>query len=211
VDHWPDTEAKNRAFGIFEALDKMGPADLGAEEGDEGDVPFLRFDDEAQAFFFHWWETLEVSKLRAQEAPEIESHLAKYRSLMPSLALLFHLVDVAAGVAAGPVSLEAARRAADWCTFLEEHARRIYWHANDGDMRPAQLLAERIRQRLPEVFTASDVAKKDWKGLSRTEEAERALAILEDHSWVRGIESPAGAKGGRPTVHYHVNPQCIHT
>ena len=42
-------------------------------------------------------------KLRGgMETPMMEAHLAKFRSLMPSLALLFHLVDVAAGGGTAP-------------------------------------------------------------------------------------------------------------
>ena len=39
------------------------------------------------------------------------SHFAKYRSLMPSLALLVHLIDGVDGGTTGPVSRAAAARA----------------------------------------------------------------------------------------------------
>jgi hypothetical protein len=130
---------------------------------------------------------------------------------MPSLALLYHLVDlvdVERGEAAGkgPVSLEAARLAAQWCGFLEEHARRIYQSGSDGDMGPAQTLAERIAESLPSPFRARDVVRKCWSGLTSQDEVDRALGILEEHGWVRPVEAPAGEKGGRSTVEYHINP-----
>lgn len=53
-------------------------------------------------------------------------HLGKYRSLMPSLALLLHLVEIADGKPGEPVSLTAARMAASWCSYLETHAQRVY-------------------------------------------------------------------------------------
>ena len=86
VDRWPDTEAKNRAFTIFEALDALTPEAAGAQ-CDDDDAPFLRFDAEAQEVFNDWLITLE-NRLPTLPAL-IQQHLAKYRSLMPSLALLF--------------------------------------------------------------------------------------------------------------------------
>ena len=56
------------------------------------------------------------------EPPAIESHLAKYRSLIPSIALISHLVDGDRG----PVPLDPLERAIRWGTYLESHARRIY-------------------------------------------------------------------------------------
>ena len=50
----------------------------------------------------------------------------KYRSLMPSLALIGHLIDGVAGGTTGPVSRAAAARAVAWCEYLQGHARRLY-------------------------------------------------------------------------------------
>jgi hypothetical protein len=73
-------------------------------------VPFLRFDPAAQELFDGWRAELE-QRLRAEdEHPVLLSHLAKYRSLMPALALILHVIDgVDAGVS-GPVSGVSARR-----------------------------------------------------------------------------------------------------
>jgi Protein of unknown function (DUF3987) len=51
-------------------------------------VPFLRFDPAAQEHFDSWRADLE-QRLRAEDDhPVLLSHVAKYRSLMPSLALI---------------------------------------------------------------------------------------------------------------------------
>jgi hypothetical protein len=57
--------------------------------------------------------------------------VAKYRSLMPSLALIGHLIDGVDGGPTGPVSRGAAARAVGWCEFLQEHARRLYESVTD--------------------------------------------------------------------------------
>jgi hypothetical protein len=205
VDRVPNIKARDRALAVFRALDRLTPEMIGAKRDDFGSIPFLRFGDDAQEFFYGWLSGLEA-KLRGDEPPAIESHLAKYRSLMPSLALHCHVVEVLGGAPAGPVSLLPGRRAAAWCDVMEEHARRIYQAATDGDMQPARTLAGRMTKGLPGPFTTRDVQKKGWSGLTDTDEIERALGVLEEHGWVRGVEYPSGERGGRPTVKYHINP-----
>jgi hypothetical protein len=212
VDEWPNTEAKNRAYAVFKVLADLDPAAVGAVRDappSTPDIPYLRFADDAQPFFDTWRTELEGLVRSGREPSNLTSHLAKYRSLMPSLALLFHLIEVTGGKEPGPVSLESARRAAAWCAYLEDHARRIYQAAFDGDPEPAQRLAERIVASLPTPFTVRKVVQKGWKGLSDTESVERAVAILEEHGWVYCREVSPGPKGGRPSVEIHVNPRLL--
>jgi hypothetical protein len=53
----------------------------------------LRLDDEAQAIFDEWRMKLEGRLKSAELHPAFESHLAKYRKLVPSLALICALAD----------------------------------------------------------------------------------------------------------------------
>src|SRR4029453_1559051 len=131
VDRWPDAAARGRAIEVFQRLNRLEAATVGAEELTPEEVPFLRFAPAAQELFDGWRADLE-QRLRAEdEHPVLLSHLAKYRSLMPSLALILHLIDgVDAGVG-GPVSGAAAERAAAWCRYLEAHARRLYATVTD--------------------------------------------------------------------------------
>ena len=177
VDRPPDRDAKDRAFAVFKAMDDMSAAEVGATRDDDGSIPYLRFSPDAQEFFNGWLTELENTKLRAGESPSIESHLAKYRSLMPSLALLFHLIDVADSGRPGAVSLDAAARAAGWCDFLEAHARRIYHASLGGDIHPARSLAEKLASSTkdPSVpFTAREIYRKQLCGLTRQEDVERS-------------------------------------
>jgi Protein of unknown function (DUF3987) len=63
--------------------------------------------------------------------PIMGEHLGKYRSLLPSLALIFHLIEVADEKATGAVTLHSPERAAQWCEYLETHAKRIYGLVGD--------------------------------------------------------------------------------
>ncbi len=201
VDRWPGTDARRSARAIYDRLDSFDPEALGAttEEGDP--VPWLRFNPEAQREFDAWRERLE-RRLRADDIhPAIESHLAKYRSLVPSIALLSHLTDHPEG---GPVGLTDLLRALAWAEYLESHALRIYAPAMTTDIVAAVELHKRLAS-LPSPFTARDIYRKGWRLLD-TEGAARALVVLEDYGWVRAVKSEP--KTGRPKTHYSYHPSA---
>jgi hypothetical protein len=97
VDRWPNVEAKNRAYEVFRRLDALNPKNLGAHGKDEEGIPAVRFTEDAQEVFDQWRDELEVRLRSTELPPALESHLAKYRSLMPSLALIFQLIEFVDG------------------------------------------------------------------------------------------------------------------
>jgi putative DNA primase/helicase len=200
IDRWPNSTAKNDAFALFERFVSFGSEPLGP--GDT-EIPASRFDDRAQEFFDKWRAELEERVRGADEHPVMVAHLAKYRSLMPSLALIFHLCDSTREI---PVSLEAAERAAAWCDYLEAHARRIYHCVVASSDLAARLLGEKIRARkLSSPFTARDVYRPQWTGLTEPDDVTRALEVLEDLAWLACDSSPPPVAGGRPTLRYRIN------
>lgn len=206
IDRYPDTEKRNAAFAVFRHLHELNPLAIGAVVDEEGGIPYLRFAPDAQPVFDQWREVLENRLIDGNESPLLIEHLAKYRSLMLSLALLFHLSNDSEG----DVSREATERAISWCAFLEAHAHRVYHAASEADTETAGRLAERIRQSLPNPFTLRDVYRKGWAGLTTPEEAEKAVNLLEGRDWIKGVlTKPDGA--GRPTVQYWVHPDLLRT
>lgn len=217
VDRWPDNAAKSRAFTIFKELATRSASDLGATlvpvvvgatvTDDEG-IASLRFAPGAQGLFDEWRADLEQKIRSRDEHPVLEAHLSKYRSLMPSLALLFHLIEAVDGKTIGPVSKQAAELAAAWCDFLEAHARRIYQGVTQHTLFSARQLADRIKARkLPSPFTPHNVYHNSWTGLFTPEDVIAAAEILEDLHWLRSEKIPAGSRGGRPRFHYYINPR----
>lgn len=200
IDRFPDSKARQAAYEVCERLHTLEAVELGTENDHEGDgIPFLRFADEAQARFNTWRTGLE-RRLQAEQ-PAIESHLAKYRSLIPSLSLLIHLADEPDG---GPVTLEALERAIAWSKHLESHARRIYGSVTGQSARPAQCLAARIEKGdLQDGFSLRDVYRPGWSGLSDRQDAQSAVDVLIDHHWL--IEESIDT-GGRPQTVYRINP-----
>jgi len=208
VDRWPDTEAKNQAFAIYKRLSDLDQQVMEAES-DEGGRGFVGFDGNAQELFSEWLTDLNRALRSGEfEHPALEAHFAKYKSLMPSLALIFHLCDVASGQSNGAVSLHATEMAAAWCEFLMEHAKRIYGLGLGAAAIHAKTLAAHlVKGDLPDPFTARDVCGKGWAGLSKSSAVAEPLDLLESLGWLHSVEIRPGSQGGRPTVHYLINPK----
>jgi putative DNA primase/helicase len=206
---WPDTPsnwhyvdrpvnafAENAARTVFERLVKLDPAN-----------PLrFRFSADAQSLFVAWLFELE-SKVRNNEMhAALVSHLSKYRSLMPSLAVLFELADGGRS----EVSLEHAQQAAACCAYLQSHAERIYSCVVTPQLRSARELAEKIKTQkvgVKGVFTCREVYIKGWSGLDTPESVKKAAEVLQDACWVREIPPDIGAGGGRPSNQYAVHPR----
>jgi hypothetical protein len=125
--------------------------------------------------------------------------LAKYRSLIPSLALLTHLADGGTGPV-GEIPLVAAIA---WSVYLEAHARRLYAMALDPALAAARELARHIRAGdIASPTTARDIYRHCWRLLDR-KGTDDALGYLADHGWVRAetVET-----GGRKITVWHLHP-----
>jgi putative DNA primase/helicase len=208
-DRAPDKAARDAAYSMFETLADFDPVSWGAAPADDfSKFPWFRFDDEAQAVFIEWSEDLHRSRMPNEDEPIIRQHLAKFDKLFPALALVVHLVEGVAEGVRGPVTKEAALRAAAWCEFLEAHARRCYGLLKDDGLRAAQALAAKLeRGALEDGFTLRDVRRNQWRNLTADEAIQAALDWLEDEDWLRGEASGGTGPGtGRRTVRYRINP-----
>ena len=204
VDRAPDADSEERAARVFRKLVELDP-----------DEPArYHFAPEGQALFIDWLADLEA-KIRGDELhPALVSHLSKYRSLMPALAVLFELAQWAAGSgSADTVSIEHTRQAAAWCDYLESHARRVYSCVVTPQLRSARELADKIKQRKVGAagsFSCRDVYLKGWSGLDTPEAVKQATEVLQDAGWVRDLSGgESGPSGGRPSNRYGVNLEVL--
>jgi putative DNA primase/helicase len=213
---WPDRAAQEQAFEIFARLDGLEFRDPAT--GELSPLQ-LRFTPRAGQAFTAWHDWHE-SRLREQtlsEVPHFASHIAKYGSLAPSLAVIFHLVDVASlsnkWVLANDawrfvgnipeVSLEATNLALDWAEFLEAHARKVYGPELNRAIMAAHHLAEQIREGLvADGQTVRDIQRSSraWAEGWRLGEALHALEVA---GWLKVVEL---STGGRPSEVVRLHP-----
>lgn len=207
VDRWPDSIAKKEAHRVYDYLDKFDPATVGALQdvdhvGEPEGIPYLRFDDVALGLFLEWRTDLEARLRGGDLHPALESHLAKYRKLVPSLALTLHLaID-----GTGPVSERATLQALAWAEYLETHARRAYGSVSMPEVATAKAILSRIRKGdLKREFSSRDVWRPGWAMLTDSEQVADALRLLVDFDWL--TTTTRTDTGGRPATIYTVNPK----
>lgn len=203
VDRWPDNQAKTEAWNVFERLSKLEPI---------GDQPLVwRFGDEAQVMFNNWRVQLETDLRTGDLHPALESHLAKFRKLVPALALIFALIDTPeTNLVIGKHEL---LRAMAWAEYLRSHAERVYSAAVTPESTGAHTLLAKIKQgkltegiyRLAE-FAPRQVAVKGWAGLNSSEAVRKACEFLCEYGWLRVASAEVNPLGGRPSGTYEIHP-----
>jgi len=204
VDRIPDGPAKAAAFGAFDQLDALDPLARGAELDAEDAPPFLRFDPEALEAFTDWRCSFEAGLRSGDLYPALESHLAKYRKLVPALALVFHLADGHRG----PVGFASTLRALHWAVYLETHARRCYGIAQDGAADTARRILERVRKGdlLRDGFGTREIQRAGWSGLSNPKQVQEGLELLVELGHIEAWQEPTR---GRVKTQYVINPKSV--
>ena len=201
-DRPPDVEAERAVQDVFRRLRQIDPVAIGANQPSESGGPaWLHFTDEAQGLCDKWRAKLETALRTGDLHPAMESHLAKYRSLIPALALLFHLVDGGTG----PVSLGALQRAIEWHNYLWAHARRIYSSVKNSGELAAKSLSNKIRAgKVQDGFVVRDIYRNGWVNLANREDAAEALEILTERGWLKSYQKETT---GRSATAYRINPK----
>jgi putative DNA primase/helicase len=205
VDRPVDSAAAVAATDIFSRLSAIDPLVLGARQVYIDSIPVLQFTDTAQERFNSWWVALETDLRVGGHSPFMESHISKYRKLVPSLALLDHLILGASGA----IGIDSLKRAIAWQRFLISHAKRAYAAVTAGSTDAARSLAQHIKKAdLPDGFTVRNVYRKNWSHLATPKEATEATELLQDLGCLRAVrDDKVSANDGRPTVRYMINPK----
>jgi hypothetical protein len=204
VDRYPNADAKAVAQASLARLAELSPTAVDAERDnyDRDALPFLRFDYYAQSDFDKWRADLESQLRSGDEHPAIESHLAKYRSLIPSLALILHLLDGGKGA----VTADALAKAIGWGRYLETHARRLYAGVTEAPAVAARQLAGKIQSGvIADNFAARDVYRNGWAGLDR-DRTESAIEVLLSPHWLEERIEPTP---GKARTRYAINPKIL--
>lgn len=222
ADVTSNKEAKDAVFNLFKQLDELDEhalTKLGAMPSDEFNIrPYFRFTEKAQHAYKAWSTQLNGITIPNEEHAIIQEHLSKYGKLMPSLALIFHLVDsVQLGERIGGISLNCVEMAIKWCNYLESHARRIYGMVLHSASFKASALAMKLKRLNPsdswriDGFSPRELHRKNWKGLGELNAVNEALELLVDYGWLNEQEIESTTRGGRPSKRYLINPKIFNS
>lgn len=208
----PDKESRNRVFEIIEKLANMDFPKFGATVINERygkPITVFTFDDQAQEFFIRWLKPFQNRTLKDPN-PHMQCHLAKYNKLVPSLALIFHLIHVADHSIPRPIELRHLQNAIALADYLEAHARRVFALTSSDNLAPAIVVRDKIRLgELQDGFTLYDLMRKHWASVNDRNLAGTALARLTEAHYIREQPKPTTDNGGKPTIVYRINPAAF--
>ena len=220
----PDKASRDAIYSLFETIDNMQLGDFtryGANPVDEYHKrPYYRFSDKAYPIFMSWYDDLK-EKANDAEHGIIAEHLIKYAKTVPSLALIFHLIDcIEYGGNLDAVTDTALKAAINWCEVLQTHMMRAYSAVTDSANIKASYLADKILKVvkqgtdktdktdwLEHGFTARQLIRRGWKGLTDADDVINALEVLIEHDWLSWEKVESTGQGGRPTERYYINPR----
>lgn len=203
VDKYPDLTARESVYTLFNHID-------GTAINSTGAIPAVRFGQMGQEAFNTWRVELE-KRLRLNEigCAAFESHLAKYRSLMPSLALLFWILENPENIGGtGQVSFDATMLAIKWCEFLEKHALKAYQIGQSTEWTAARKFTECIKRgQIINGSTVRSIYRTQYAGLSTPHLVDQAIEILEELGWLRvTYESVQGGRTKKILLHPKFSP-----
>ena len=222
VDQYENTEAKNRFFEIIKKLAHADFHNFGGMSDEFNRVPWFHFSIEAKEQFEDWHWRNELLIADKETSPLLRQHFAKFDKLLCSIALIFHLIELADERISNPnelktegyIPLRIFDQAERWVEYLKSHARRIYGLSENPSVSAAMLLGAKlkdpkIKNPLSDGFTARDIERHHWVGLSSGEDINSALARLCDANWLREQPSKTTEKGGRPTIQFNIHPDIL--
>ena len=196
IDRSPNKDASKQVEQLFERIAELPFR----KNNSQSERISIRFDSDAQTIADSWYEKHENRLFNETMSPIMESHLSKFRSLMPSLALIFEVSDLLGKTAnsiPSSISTESTRLAIRWCEFLELHAMKAYGEHLNPALASARTLYKKIKSGAVKDFDrCRDLYRHGWKGLSNMKDLEGALGVLKSYGWIRVemISPPTGRR-----------------
>lgn len=201
IDRPANKQALTRMFQAITSLQQLNATRITGVVKNSSGVQLLHFDKAAQELFNNWYQDNEKMLRAGSLSPSEHSHFAKYRSLVPGLALLFHLLNGHQDL----VSKDSLQTALQFARYLKSHAKRTYCSVNGLDSAPTKALAKKLLEgKLVDNFTQRNLLHKGWTNLSHKDTVALAVNALVEHDWLS--EHPS-EKAGRKTTIYKINPR----
>ncbi len=139
-----DKNAREEAYELIKNLAYESYEQMPGAQMDCDGIPYFTFDSDAQIRFVQWYDDMKM-KEQSEQDNNMQAHIGKYYGLLPSLALVFFLIDKVAGTTdAKAIGVSHLEMAIEWCTVLETHARKMYALAGSSSQ------SENISQKIVE-------------------------------------------------------------
>lgn len=200
IDRPANKQELTRMFQAITSLQQLNAIHIPEAVKNSSGVQLLHFNKDAQVLFNNWYQENEGMLRAGSLSPSEHGHFAKYRSLVPGLALLFHLLNGHSGW----VSKDSLETALRFAKYLKSHAKRTYCSVNGLDSAPTKALAKKLLEgKLVDNFTQRNLLHKGWTNLSHKDMVTLAVNALVEHDWLS--EHPS-EKAGRKTTIYKINP-----
>ena len=146
--------------------------------------------------------------------PAVVSHLAKYRKVIPALALIFALIDTQDS--GGIIHETELIRTLAMGDYLRSYANWLYVAAVTPETTNAATRLTKIKNGkladrdgvLLDSFTPRQVYQKHWAGLDTPGAVRKAADVLVDFDYLRpdSVQSSDALGRGRPSDRYLINP-----
>jgi len=206
---WRNVDRKPREFE-YQAFAEVFAKAANLTSSHSSACKGLHFSREAQEKFTSWRQDLEIKLRSGQiESEDFEAHLSKYRSLVPSLSLLFEVMRALSETRELlHVDTASIKMAIDWATYLEQHARKIYQEELSIAQKGSVLLAQKIKNGdVKDGDSVRSIYRRHWALLDTPEKLDKAITRLEECGWIR-IETVTNHSGKSNVI--KVNPQVHH-
>lgn len=201
IDRSPNMIAKNKVKDLFYQIEEL------KEKSDKPIV--LQFNLQSQKIFNDWLSKLEL-RLRSGtlKSSAFQSHLGKFRSLVPSLALIFQVIEFGKLInSTVQISNRNLELAIAWSEYLEGHATKIYSSAINPEAKAAHRLAKKIFSG--EIYcgmSVRSIRRHCWSGLGSGELVDKGLELLERLGWVKRQRLKFDGKSGATSEVIRLNP-----
>ncbi|WP_404978439.1 MULTISPECIES: DUF3987 domain-containing protein [unclassified Bartonella] len=138
---------------------------------------------------------------RDTHSESLQSHVLKMNKTIPTLALIFELLDSGRF----EIGLYAITTALRWEKYLLSHVKRLYAACDQLTAERAKLIVERC-DHLPDVFTARDIYRQCWRSLKDNQTVKQALELLCRCNYIREFPIEGNELGRRPDRRYEWYP-----
>ena len=208
----PKQSLQNEIIDVFKELESLN--ELSSLYGFKHDIhsenAYLQFNDDAQKLYEMWATKLELRIRGDKLSPEISGHIGKYRSLMPKLALVLHLLDqTGKDKPKGEIQLVSVKRSICLCNIFEKHLDKIYHKTVNSKEYSANELLNKIKVgKVVDGQSIKSIYHNNWSMLKNRDQVITAIDELKNHNMVKR-ETIFNDNGGRPSeilkIHPHIS------